>query len=157
MNTTALLQLLQDSGLSHWLESSRYLTMAVQSLHLLALTLLLAVAAGFALRAQGWLLVSLPLARFTRALRLPYRVALAAAIAAGVLLFLPRAAVYGANNAFVVKVLLLILAVLAQLLLARHVLRHELQQATRPLQVAAAATLLLWFGTGVAGRAVGFV
>lgn len=157
MNDFSLLALLQDNGFSQWLESSRYLTMAIQSVHLLALTLLLALAAGFALRSQGWLLGALSLSNFTRALHRPYLLALGLALGAGLLLFLPRAVVYGANQAFVVKAVLLVLAVSAQLLLTRHVLRKDLQQASRPLQLAAAGTLLLWFGTGVAGRAVGFV
>jgi hypothetical protein len=157
MNKLSLLALLQDNGFAQWLGSSRYLTMVIQSVHLLSLTLLLALAAGFALRSKGWLLGSLSLSGFTRALQRPYQLALVLALGAGLLLFLPRAVVYGANKAFVVKAVLLVLAVAAQLLLTRHVLRNDLQQASRPLQLASVATLLLWFGTGVAGRAIGFV
>jgi hypothetical protein len=152
------LSLIQNSAVAQFFDVGRYLTMGVQIVHILSFTLLLAVVLALTLRVQGWSLRALPLKRFFFALQRPYRVALGAALAAGVLLFLPRALAYGIKEVFTLKLVLLALAIGTQVLLQRGVRGlGENAAATPALKSLALLSLLLWFGSAAAGRAIGFV
>lgn len=149
---------LQDSSIAVAVDGSRYILMVVQAFHLLGLTFLLAVALAFNLRVLRLTLRSLPLADLARALRWPFIASFVISVAAGVLLFLPRAATYARNDPFVWKLLLLTAAAIAQaLLLRRAFVLAQPREASVPLRALSAFTLVLWLSTGVAGRAIGFV
>jgi hypothetical protein len=153
-----LLSLIQNSAVAQFFDAGRYLTMAVQIVHILSFTLLLAVVLALALRVQGWSLNAVPLEQLSRALQRPYRLALGVALTAGILLFLPRALAYGVKDVFILKLLLLALAIGAQSLLQWRT-RALSESASAPplLKGLALVSLLLWFGSAAAGRAIGFV
>lgn len=153
----SLLSLLQDSSLAALLDGSRYISMAVQSLHVLGFTFLLALVVVFNLRVQRIALRSISVADFTRSTGKLYYAGLAAAVVGGVLLFLPRSIAYGGNRALLYKLVLLVIAIVLQYLLRQKALSLGDSEASAPLRITAAATLVLWFVVGAAGRAIGFV
>lgn len=158
MTTANFISWLQESTIANLVDGSRYILMVVQAFHLLGLTFLLAVALAFNLRVLRLSLRNLPLADLARALKWPFIATFVVAVGAGILLFLPRAATYARNDPFVLKLVLLTAAAIAQALLLRQAFAlPQPQEATASLRVFSALTLVLWLGTGVAGRAIGFV
>lgn len=152
-----LLAGLQHSGLASLLDSSRYVSMGVQALHVLGFTFLLAVVLAFNLRIQKLALRGVTVAGFSRSINSLYYGSLAAALGGGILLFLPRSIAYGGNRALVFKLALLLVVIVLQYGLQRRAALLAGNEASIPLRVAAALTLLLWFVVGAAGRAIGFV
>ncbi len=154
----SFLEFLQQSSLSGLIAGSRYGAMAIQTVHVLGFTLLLAVVVAFNLRAHNVALRSLSLRRMTASLRRYYAAALTAALLAGFLLGMPRAVAYWGNIAFVYKLALLLPVVVLQFLLQQRALAlPEGAEASAPLRLSAALALVLWFAVGAAGRAIGFV
>lgn len=153
----SFLSLLQDSSLAALLDGSRYISMGVQSLHVLGFTFLLALVVVFNLRVQRIALRSISVADFTRSTAKLYYAGLVAALVGGVLLFLPRSIAYGANWALLYKLGLLVIAIVLQYALQRRALSLGDSEASAPLRITAALTLVLWFVVGAAGRAIGFV
>jgi|GEM_PF-989956 hypothetical protein len=149
---------LQDNGLSHFLDEGRALTMVVQTFHILGFTLLLAVVLALTLRVQGWALTALPVERLSALLSKPYRWSLGVALAAGVLLFLPRAVAYGVKEVFLWKLAILAVAIGAHALVQRQARVVPVGAAAgAPLRSLALVSLFLWFTSAAAGRAIGFV
>jgi hypothetical protein len=158
MITDTFINWLQDSSIATAVDGSRYILMVVQAFHLLGLTFLLALALAFNLRVLGLSLRKLPLPDIARALRWPFVATFVVAVGAGILLFLPRATTYARNDPFVWKLVLLIAAAVAQVVLLRRAfVLAQPQEASVPLRALSALTLVLWMSTGVAGRAIGFV
>lgn len=154
---SGVLEILQHSGLASLLDGSRYVSMGVQALHVLGFIFLLALVVVFNLRIQKIALGSLTVAVFTRAINGLYYGALAVALAGGILLFLPRSIAYGANPALVFKLVLLVVAIVLQYGLHRRALSLAEKEASAPLRIVSALTLVLWFAVGGAGRAIGFI
>jgi hypothetical protein len=155
---TSFLNTLQHSGVSSLIESSRYISMGIQTFHVLGFTFLLAIIIAFNIRLQKIALGTQPVGRFTQSISRSYNAGLLVALTAGFLLFLPRAIAYGANWAFDYKLVFLAVAIVLQFLLQRRALAlPEGTEASAPLRIVAALSLLLWFTVGAAGRAIGFV
>jgi hypothetical protein len=149
---------LQASSLAVLLDGSRYIAMSIQIVHLLALTFLLGLVLAINIRVLRLSLRALPVGVFARAMTKPYVITLMLAIVAGILLFLPRAATYATNVAFIWKMALVLTAGTSQLFLLRHIsVLPAKQEASLPLRIGSLLTLVLWIATGVAGRAIGFV
>jgi hypothetical protein len=130
--------------------------LAIQIAHVLGLILLLTSLLLVNLRLLGWGLRSLPLQQVVNATRKALWLGLALAMGSGSLLFLSAPVHYAGNAAFVPKMVLLITALLVQASLYRRVTRTA---APAPLLARSTAviSLSLWFGVGLAGRAIGFV
>jgi hypothetical protein len=74
----------------------------------------------------------------------------------GTILFLSGPVRYYLNSAFQPKMALLALALLVQVALYRRVVRLQAPSATLG-RLVGGASLLLWFGVGLCGRAIGYV
>jgi hypothetical protein len=149
---------LQDSPIASAVDGSRYILMAVQGVHLLGLTFLLAITLAFNLRVLRITLRTLPTDVLARALYWPFIGTLIVSVAAGVLLYLPRATSYTQKDPFIWKMGCLLVASVAQLLLLRKAfVMHGTTEATVPVRALSGLALILWLSTGVAGRAIGFV
>lgn len=149
---------LQHSGVSSLIESSRYISMGLQTFHVLGLIFLLAIVIAFNIRLHRIALLTLPVGRFTQSISRSYYLGLLVTLVAGFLLFLPRAIAYGANWAFDYKLVFLAIAVVLQFLLQQRTLAlPEGTEASAPLRIVAGLSLMLWFVVGAAGRAIGFV
>lgn len=137
-------------------EASPVTVVGIQIGHVLGLILLLTALVLANLRLLGWGLRGLPLRQVVQSTRRALWLGLALAIGSGSLLFLSAPVLYAANSAFVPKMLLLFTALIVQASLYR---RATASEAPAPLLARSTAvlSLSLWFGVGLAGRAIGFV
>ena len=131
---------------------------AVQSVHLVGLTVLLAAILVLNLRLAGVSMVDWSLPAVERQLRPWAWGAIALVLASGMLMFLGNPAKYLANPAFQIKMASLALAALCQFGLFRRFFRSEPGVRPRLMNLAVAGlSLTLWFAVGWAGRAIAFV
>lgn len=130
--------------------------LAIQIAHVLGLVLLLSSLLLVNLRLLGWGLRGVPLAQVVASTRRGLWIGLALTIGSGSLLFLSAPVHYAGNTAFVPKMLLLLAALVVQASLYRKVTGSG-APAPALARSTAAISLSLWFGVGLAGRAIGFV
>jgi hypothetical protein len=137
-------------------EASPVTVLAIQIGHVLGLILLLTSLVLVNLRLLGWGLRQLPLAQVVQSTRWALGLGLVLTIGSGSLLFLSAPVHYAANTAFVPKMVLLLTALAVQASLYRRVTSSG---TAGPLlsRSTAVLSLSLWFGVGLAGRAIGFV
>lgn len=127
-----------------------------QLLHIAGLLFLLTplLLVNLRLLNKGLILLSLPELAQT-ASRLQWLGLLLLTIS-GVFMWLPSAALYAPNPAFLLKFILLAAALLLHFSWYRLVVRRGDAELWQRLLLVA-ASFILWFGVGLAGRAVGFV
>jgi len=131
---------------------------AIQSIHLVGLTVLLAVMLVLNLRLAGLSMTHWSLPSIERQLRAWALGAIALVIASGTLMFLGNPAKYLASAPFLFKMTALGLAVICQFGVLRRFFTSEPGVRRRAINVAVAGLLLtLWFSVGWAGRAIAFV
>jgi uncharacterized protein DUF6644 len=131
---------------------------AVQSVHLVGLTVLLGAVLVLNLRLAGVSMMEWSLPAVERQLRPWAWGAIALVFASGVLMFLGNPAKYLANPAFQFKMASLTLAVLCHFGLFRRFFRSEPGVRPRSMNIAVAGlSLTFWFSVGWAGRAIAFV
>jgi hypothetical protein len=158
------------TALMYWLEwcsttraivfirDSSYGMPAVQSVHLVGLTVLLAAILVLNLRLAGVTMVDWSLPAVERQLRPWARGATALVLASGVLMFLGNPAKYLASGPFQFKMACLVLAMLCQFGLFRTFFRSEPTVRARSMNMGVAGlSLTLWFSVGWAGRVIAFV
>jgi hypothetical protein len=139
------------------MRDSTWMFAVVEILHLLGLTVLLGSLVVLDLRLLGWGMRRQPVSRLAGELAPWIRGGLAFMVATGLLLFVSEALKCYASPPFAIKMLLLSLAVVSHLSIFRRALRME-DSARLPgwSKPAACISLALWFGVGLAGRAIGF-
>jgi hypothetical protein len=151
MSVPSWVQVAEASALAVSVRESTYLFPAIEVVHLLGLTLLLAAVVVSNLSALGVFAKSCGLAVASRRV---FWSALALTLFSGAVLFATEAAKCFYSDAFRLKVFLLALAIAVQITSYRFdgALVNS-RGLARPVAVVA---LLLWFGVGAAGRFIGF-
>lgn len=146
---------------SRWMiaiRDSSFAMPALQSVHLVGLTILLASILVINLRLAGLSMTDWSLTSLARQLR-PWAVgAFTLVIASGIIMFLGNPPKYLANYAFLFKMTVLGLAFVFQVGVLRRL--SALQPDSRPRRsdlFIAGLSLTLWFAVGWAGRAIAFV
>ena len=140
------------------LRDSSYGMPAVQSVHLVALTILLAAMLILNLRLADMSLLEWSLPAVERQLRPWAAVAIAAVIGSGMLMFVANPAKYLASAPFLFKMTALGLAIVCQFGVLRRFFTSEPGARPRSINVIVAVVCLtLWFSIGWAGRAIAFV
>jgi len=131
---------------------------ALQSVHLVGLTVLLAAIVVLNLRLAGVSMIDSSLASLERQLR-PWALAgVTVSIASGLVIFIGTPAKYLASNPFRFKMAVLCLAVLLQFVVLRRFFASDPGNRSRAINVIVAGLFLtLWFSIGWAGRAIAFV
>ncbi|MEO7577048.1 MAG: DUF6644 family protein [Massilia sp.] len=161
MSLIAFATTLQNTALGQILrQASPATVLVIQIGHVLGLILLLTSLLLVNLRLLGWGLRSQPLADIVGATRWALRTGLLLTIASGSALYLSAPVSYITNVAFVPKMVLLLSALVLQATLFRHVTgARDGAPELSPLLARSTAvlSLTLWFGVGLAGRAIGFV
>lgn len=148
----------QHSALPALIDGAPWIAMVIQGFHLTSLIVLLGLVVAFNTRLQGFTLALVPAAEVARSLQRPYVIALVVAVVAGLLLALPRLVAYSSNPAFAWKLALLVSVGILQAWLLRRTRQLPVHSAPPlALRIGSAFALLLWLGTGMAGRAIGFV
>jgi hypothetical protein len=154
-----LCQMLYDLPVSMALRESDVVFPVIETLHVLAITLIAGTILTVDLRVAGVIFRGEPLTRITRAL-LPYTwYGFVVMAITGLPLFAAEAAKLYGNPAFRIKMLLLGLAGLNALLFHRtvyHRLHEQYQHGKTPLpaRMFAAMSALLWSGIIVSGRLI---
>ncbi|MFN3636039.1 MAG: DUF6644 family protein [Rhizobium rhizophilum] len=126
--------------------------------HILSLGMLLGASVILDLRLLG-VFARLPFNDTAIVLSRVAAVALACAVVTGALLFSVRPVEYAGNSAFLVKILLVLLATANALAVKRSRDWQAIMtgaSATVPLRLAALASLVLWLAALLAGRWIGF-
>jgi len=139
------------------IRNSRVAFPIIENFHLFALTVLLGSLVVLALRQFGLVYRAQPISEVAGALRPWNRWSLVVMLASGILLFLSEAMKCYSNTSFRVKMLFLFAALLFQFTIYNRVVAREDKVAHAGGKIAAAIALCLWFGVGLAGRAIGFL
>lgn len=154
----SFLEWLSNTGTIVYIRDSSYGMPAVQSVHLVGLTMLLAAIFVLNLRLTGVSMMDWSLAAVERQLRTWMWVGVTFVILSGAVMFLGNPAKYLASGPFQFKMACLALAIVCQFWLFRRFFRSEPTVRPRPLNIAVAGlSLTLWFSVGWAGRVIAFV
>jgi hypothetical protein len=154
-------QLFYDSHIGTAIRESDYAFSIIESAHVLGITLLFGTIALLDLRMLGLVLRPIPITRIARAVFPLTWSGFAVMFISGFLLFWAEAAKNYANPAFRAKLILLALVGINPLIFHTTVYRrvHEWEaQAISPwrARTAAIASLTLWSGVIIAGRAIAY-
>ena len=164
MSIDALLQSIQASpvaaAIRGELPGTEWLFPIVETLHVIALTLVVGSIAMIDLRLLGMVSRTIPVSRLSKEV-LPWTwTAWCVAAVFGSLLFTSNARVYAGNLQFQLKFTCMALAALNMLIFHfgafHHVERWDLGEPARSAKVAGALSLLFWIGVVFFGRWVGF-
>ncbi len=152
-----ILASIDHSTFARLISKSNHLVIAtLQIVHVVGLLMLLSALLLMSLRLLGATLEQTPVSQVARLPTRMFWLGVTLAIVSGLLMFIGSPAHYFYNRAFDLKILLLLAAVTLQLALFQ-----PLAAADSPppglVRLSVALSLLLWFGIGVAGRAIGFV
>ena len=152
-----LFQWCDSTWISVAIRDSTWMFAVLEILHLLGLTLLLGSLVVLDLRLLGLGMRRQPAPRLAGELAPWIAAGLGFMALTGTLLFLSEAMKCWASPPFAVKMLLLFLALVSHVAIFRQVRRLE-DPARLPawIRPAACLSLGLWFGVGLAGRAIGF-
>src|SRR5580698_9870164 len=139
------------------IRDSRIAFPIIENFHLFALTVLLGSLVVLCLRQFGVIYKTQPISEVALALR-PWNLwSLAVMLTSGVLLFLSEAMKCYGNTSFRVKMYFLFAALLFQFTIYNRTVKKEGLSAPLSGKLAAGVALCLWFGVGLAGRAIGFL
>ncbi len=153
---------LEQSPVGAAVRQSLWLFPAIETVHLLGMTVLVGTVAAFDLRLLGWALQRTPVSELARRL-LPWTwVGFGLQVVTGGLLFSSEAAKMYVNPAFRLKMLLICLAgaqaLIFQLAAGRKLAawdeRNGVPVAAR---IGGLISILLWIGVVAAGRWIGFI
>jgi hypothetical protein len=156
-----LCQVIYDSQIGTTIRESDYAFSIIESVHVLAITLLVGSISVLDLRMLGVILREVPITRLARAVFPLTWAGFGVMVSSGLVLFWAEAAKNYFNPAFRVKLILLVLVGLNPLIfhtsIYRRVSEWELQHRSPwRARAAAVASLALWSGVIIAGRAIAY-
>jgi hypothetical protein len=156
-----LCQVIYDSRVGTAIRESDYAFSVIESVHVLAITLLVGSVSVLDLRLLGLILREIPVRRITRAVFPLTWIGFALMVGSGLLLFWAEAAKNYANSAFRIKLIMLLLVGINPLIFHTTVYRRASEWETEhraPWRARAAAivSLSLWSGIIIAGRAIAY-
>lgn len=154
---TPFFQWCDGTIISQAIRNSRVAFPIIENFHLFALTVLLGSLVVLVMRQFGLIYREQPISEVAHALRPWNRWSMAVMIVSGILLFLSEAMKCFANTSFRVKMVFLFAALLFQFTIYNRIVAKEGKVAPPSGKVMAAIAICLWFGVGLAGRAIGFL
>lgn len=158
MNLQRLWQMSYDSKTIDILRNSHHAIPIIQSFHLLGIALLLGAIVILNFRLLGLGLQAIRVEVIAKQVWSWGTAGLILAIVSGFFVFLPDPARYAANTSFLVKMILLLIAILFQYTAYRRAVRAQVAaHSDRHRYVLPLISLVLWFGVGWAGRAIAFL
>ncbi len=155
--TLPFFQWCDNTIISQAIRNSRVAFPIIENFHLFALTVLLGTLVVLVLRQFGLVYKAQPISEVASALRPWNRWSMAVMLTSGILLFLSEAVKCYGNTSFRVKMLFLFFALLFQFTVYNRIVKNEGKSAPVGGKIAAAVAICLWFGVGLAGRAIGFL
>ncbi len=145
------------SPLGHAVRGNTWAFPLIETVHILALAVLLGFILLIDLRLLGIGPKRIPVAQLERQLHRYINWSLVLILTTGVLLWASEAIKTYDNAAFRPKIILLVLAVTYHYTVHRRAATSESPSGPAWGKIAAVVSLTLWFGVGIAGRAIGFV
>ena len=139
------------------IRNSRVAFPIIENFHLFALTVLLGTVVVMSLRQFNVALTDQSVAEVAAHLKPWNRWGLAVILVSGVLLFVSEANKCFTTTSFRVKMIFLFFALIFQFTVYDRLVAKEKNYRPGRGKVAAGITLFLWFGVGLAGRAIGFL
>lgn len=139
---------LESSGFARAIGSSLPITAWLSAFHAIGFTLVMSSGLAWNLRAAGLVLAEVPAPAIARPAARLLVTGLTVSVLTGFALFAPRASSTVANAAFQLKVVLILLAAIAQLLLTARVLSRPMSSA-HSLRAIGALGLVLWLSLAV--------
>ena len=154
-------EMLYQSSFGTMLRESNNAFSVIESVHVLSITLLVGTIAVLDLRMLGFILRSVSVSRLARSVLPLSWSGFAVSVASGVLLFWAEAAKMYVNPSFRAKLVLLVLAGFNALVFHTTIYRRAqewgtLQVCPMRARVNAIASLTLWSGVIIAGRAIAY-
>lgn len=157
MDLQQALSALEGSAIARAVSKSDHMVGAsLQIVHIIGFVLLLSSLVLVSLRLLGKALTEVPVERVAREAHRLSWIGLALALVSGVLIFIATPRLYAGNLAFQTKISLFIVASIFQLAWFRRVATSGPRHPA-VVRFSVAATLVLWFGVGLAGRVIGFI
>ena len=142
--------------LGQWVRGGRWEFPLIETIHILALTMLYGCIVILSLRMMGALMKGWTVAHLAEELKPWLNTSLVIILISGTLLYLSEAMKAFTNDAFWVKVYLLAAALTFHFTVFRRVARSE-EVSPGTGKLVGALSIFLWLGIGCAGRAIGFV
>ncbi|MEQ1946794.1 MAG: DUF6644 family protein [Bryobacteraceae bacterium] len=154
-------QWLQATDVFTALRGSAIVYPVILSLHMIGIAFFGAMILVTDLRLLGVAMRTYPVTSVVNRLRVPKRIGFAVMVICGVLLFSTKAEEYYYNIFFRIKMILLALVCLHALLFAENVYGSAAEMDTSGItskaKIAAGASLVLWLGLAICGRAIGYI
>ena len=156
-----LVALFEDSGIAEAIRENDTLFPLIESVHVVAVSLVVGSILALDLRLLGFASIGRPVSRFANAILPVTWAAFAIAATTGFLLFISNASKYLSNGYFDAKIILICAAGLNMIVFhaigARDMPRWEkLARPPFPARAAGAISILLWIAVVVCGRWIGF-
>jgi hypothetical protein len=142
--------------ISNVIRDSRFLFPIIETIHILALAVLLGMVIVFSMRLLGLGLRQRPVLEVYSAISGLRNWALITMLVTGALLFCSEAKKCYDIPPFWAKMITLCLAIIFEYTAVRSVANRASQNRNLGSILTAVASLFLWFGVGAAGRAIGF-
>ena len=156
MSTATILDAIQHSAIAEAISKSNHLVgAALQVVHVLGFIALLASLVLLSLRLLNLILREDALTDVVRDTNRLLYIGLALTVSSGVLMFVSSPKLYFYKQAFELKMLLFLSAVIIQFAFLRRVANNE-SASMGAVRTAVAFSLVAWFGIGLAGRMIGF-
>lgn len=145
-----------ETFIGQWMRGGTWEFPIVETIHILALALLIGVMVVIDLRLMGVMMRGWTVAGLSRELMPYFNWSLAIILVTGILLYLSEAMKAFTNAAFWVKVYMLLVALVFHFTVVRRVTKAD-EVSTGVGWAVGLTSLVLWVGIGWAGRAIGFV
>jgi uncharacterized protein DUF6644 len=157
VTTQEILTAIQTSPIAHAVSKSNHMVGAIlQIVHVIGIILLLSSLVLLSLRLAGLTFAQQSVRDVGRdSLRL-MRIGIVLALVSGVLMFISAPQLYWKNEAFQIKMILFVLAIIVQAVFVRRVANQDAPSAGFA-RLSATLSIVLWFGVGLSGRVIGFL
>jgi hypothetical protein len=140
-----------------WIRDHTFALAIIEAIHLIGITLMLGTICTVNFRLFGFALKSRPVHEVVEGFGRWTTVGYIWVFSTGILLFIAEALKLHDNAAWPAKIVFLFLAILVQSTMYRSVIKPGKAEASPWMaKLTAALSMLFWFGTGFAGRAIGF-
>jgi hypothetical protein len=157
LNLLPFIEWTASSSLSHAISTSTWAFAVIESIHLLALSVIGGAVLIVDLRLLGYGIKTQTLAQVARYAQPWFLGSWAVMIATGLLLFVSEPQKLYYSTPFAVKMLCLMLGTIFALTVRRRVtLAGEGRVSPAVMKLVALVSLALWFGVGAGGRWIGF-
>jgi hypothetical protein len=147
----------QHTWIATWIQGSTWGFAIIETIHIIALTVLLGTMTIVDLRALGFALSNQALAKVARQVMPSFWTALVIAASTGTALYLSEAVRLSHSKPFFWKMLLVIIALLLHMTVYPRTINLGRREGSTAVKAVAGASLALWLGVALAGRLIAFL